>query len=267
MPLTRRGLLTGAALGGGLLVAWWALPRDYPNPLAPAPGEHVFGAWLTIGEDSVVTVAVPQLEMGQGVTTLLPQIIAQELGADWRQIAVEPAPAAAAYANIPLAENWIALWEPFAAGLDDATDDWLAQRFARSQRFSATADGTAIAAYEAPCREAAAAARAMLAQEAASRWGTNWEECEVDNGMVTWGDNSATFGELAVAAAAQSPPDPPPLRPDILPTAAFAGRDLAGTSERDDFPRYLVDQAVPASPRSQRSEYPARPTLGASQLR
>ncbi|MGB7372301.1 molybdopterin cofactor-binding domain-containing protein, partial [Erythrobacter sp.] len=146
-------MLTGAALGGGLLVAWWAIPRDYPNPLEAAEGEHVFGAWLTIGEDSVVTVAVPQLEMGQGVTTLLPQIVARELGADWRQVAVEPAPPAAAYANIPLAENWIALWEPFVAGLDDSVDDWLADRYAAAKPFSATADGTAIAAFEAPCRE------------------------------------------------------------------------------------------------------------------
>ncbi|MGB3710353.1 MAG: molybdopterin cofactor-binding domain-containing protein [Erythrobacter sp.] len=236
-------MLTGAALGGGLLVAWWAIPRDYPNPLEAAEGEHVFGAWLTIGEDSVVTVAVPQLEMGQGVTTLLPQIVARELGADWRQVAVEPAPPAAAYANIPLAENWIALWEPFVAGLDDSVDDWLADRYAAAKPFSATADGTAIAAFEAPCREAGAAARAMLAQEAAERWGTSWEECEVANGIVSWGSNTATFGELAGDAALRSPPDPPPLRPDVLemttPSPALTGRpseEGAGEFPRIDLP-------------------------------
>ena len=74
--------MTGAAVGGGLLVAWWFLPRNYRNPLEPATGEHVFGAWIKIAEDGVVSVAVPQLEMGQGITTLLPQIVAQEMGAD-----------------------------------------------------------------------------------------------------------------------------------------------------------------------------------------
>ena len=96
MDITRRGVIGGAAIGGGLLVAWWALPRTYPNPLAPARGEHVLGAWLKVAEDGVVSVAVPQIEMGQGITTLIPQIVAEELGADWRQIAVEPAAAAAA---------------------------------------------------------------------------------------------------------------------------------------------------------------------------
>ena len=176
MEISRRGLVTGAAVGGGLLVAWWFLPRSYPNPLAPAQGEHLFDAWIKIAEDGVVTVAVPQLEMGQGITTLLPQIVAQELGADWRQVAVEPAPVAAAYANVPLARRWADLWEPVAAGLSDDFDTMQAERFARSSRFAATADGTSIAAYEMPCREAAAAARAMLAEEAASRWGANWEE-------------------------------------------------------------------------------------------
>lgn len=212
MALTRRGILAGAAAGGGLLVAWWLMPRSYSTPLVAAKGEHIFGAWLKIANDGVVTVAVPQLEMGQGITTLLPQIVAYELGADWRQIAVEPAPVSGAYGNVPLARKWIALWDPSFAGLSDRTDAMMAARFAGSQRFNATAAGTAIEAYEMPCRAAAAAARAMLAQEAASRWGVAWEECEVEGGFVINGTNRATFGELAEGAADYTPPDPPPLR-------------------------------------------------------
>lgn len=214
MQVTRRGFLAGAAAGGGLVVAWWLMPRSYASPLAAARGEHIFGAWLKIAQDGVVTVAVPQLEMGQGITTLLPQIVAYELGADWRQVAVEPAPVSGAYANIPLARKWMALWDPSFAGLSEASDDLIAMRFAQSRRFNATADGTALAAYEMPCREAAAAARAMLAQEAASRWGVAWEECEVEGGFVTHGTSRASFGELAEAAAQYTPPDPPPLRPE-----------------------------------------------------
>ncbi|MFN4020641.1 MAG: molybdopterin cofactor-binding domain-containing protein [Erythrobacter sp.] len=214
MEISRRGVLAGAAAGGGLLVAWWLMPRAYRTPLVAARGEHVFGAWLKIATDGVVTVAVPQLEMGQGITTLLPQIVAYELGADWRQIAVEPAPVSGAYGNVPLARKWIALWDPRFAGLSPSTDALMAKRFAGAQRFNATADGTALAAYEMPCREAAAAARAMLAQEAAARFGVAWEECEVEAGFVTHGTNRASFGELAEAAAQYAPPDPAPLRPE-----------------------------------------------------
>lgn len=214
MRVSRRGLLVGTAAGGGLLVAWWLLPRTYRTPLVAAKSEQVFGAWLKIATDGVVTVAVPQLEMGQGITTLLAQIVAYELGADWRQIAVEPAPVSGAYGNVPLAKKWIALWDPNFAGLSTATDTMMAERFAGAQRFAATADGTSIAAYELPCREAAAAARAMLAQEAASRWGVGWEACEVAGGFVTHGENRATFGELAEGALGWSPPDPLALRPE-----------------------------------------------------
>lgn len=214
MAITRRGVLAGAAAGGGLLVAWWLMPREYISPLVAAKGEYVFGAWLKIARDGVVTVAVPQLEMGQGISTLLPQIVAYELGADWRQIAVEPAPVSGAYGNVPLAQKWIALWDPSLAGLSSGLDRLLARRFAGAQRFNATADGTSLAAYEMPCREAAATARAMLAQEAASRWGVAWEECEVEGGFVIHGKKRASFGELAEAAAQRSPPDPPPLRPE-----------------------------------------------------
>lgn len=215
MQVSRRGILTGSAIGGGLLVAWYVLPRTYPVPLQAGAREHVYGAYLKIAEDGVVTIAVPQIEMGQGITTVLPQIIAQELGADWRQIAVEPAPISAAYANIPLARRWMEMWDPAGAGLSETTDDIFIERFADEARFTATADGTAIDAFAGDCRAAAAVARAMLAQEAADRWGVSWEECQVEAGIVFQGENRATFGELAAGAAEQDAPDPPPLRPEF----------------------------------------------------
>ncbi|VVT06233.1 molybdopterin cofactor-binding domain-containing protein [Erythrobacter sp. EC-HK427] len=139
MKLSRRGLLTGAAVGGGLLVAWSLVPRSFDHPLEPGPGEAAFDAWLKIASDGVVTVAVPQLEMGQGVTTILPQIVAMELGADWRQIAVEPAPTSGAYANLPLAAAWAPLWKPWVPSLADDADDRLLKRWAQDNRFTVTA--------------------------------------------------------------------------------------------------------------------------------
>src|SRR3954468_2819812 len=123
MELSRRKLLIGSAVGGGLIVAWALTPRSYPLPLSPSANEYAFGAWLKIATDGVVTVAVPQLEMGQGVTTLLPQIAAMELGADWRQVAVEPAPISGAYPNTALAARWAPLWRPLIAALADDPGD------------------------------------------------------------------------------------------------------------------------------------------------
>ena len=227
--ITRRGLLVGAAAAGGLLVAWTVWPRSYGGALTPGEGEHGFGAWLTIGDDGVVTVAVPQLEMGQGVTTILPQIVAHELGADWRQIAVLAVPPNGAQPNAVLAAKWARMWSAVPALAGDA-DGFFAPRFAHSHAFSATADGTTLAAYEAPAREAGAAARAMLAMAAAERWGVSWEECEVRGGLVMAGDHQHRFGELASEAADMVPPDPPPLRPDPPAELPF---DEAGAQSDD----------------------------------
>ncbi|WP_340588717.1 molybdopterin cofactor-binding domain-containing protein [Erythrobacter alti] len=229
MNISRRGVLVGAAVGGGLLVAWGLMPRSFDNPLAPGPGEVAFDAWLKIADDGVVTVAVPQLEMGQGVTSLLPQIVAMELGADWRQVAVEPAPVSGAYANIPLAVRWSALRRPLIPALADETDDMLLTRWAQDNRFTVTAEGTSLAAYEAACRNAGAAARTALAMAAADRWDVAWEQCRAENGFIYHDDKRASFAELALEAAQFSPPDPPPLRPEVPAEARLPfGEETAG---------------------------------------
>ena len=212
MKLSRRGFFFGMGAGGALIAAWALTPRKFTAPLKPGPGEYAFDAWLKIGTDGVVSVAVPELEMGQGITTLIPQIVALELGADWRQIAVEPAPVSGAYANAVLAAEWAPLWLPLMAGLADKPDSLLARRFAEREAFTATADGTSLTAHEAAARGAAAGARAMLAKAAAAKWGVSWEECEAQGGMILHDKNKASFGELVSAAATYSPPSPPVLR-------------------------------------------------------
>lgn len=213
MKVTRRGILASSAVGGGLFVAWALMPRSFDTPLDPGRDEFAFDAWLKIADDGVVSVAVPQLEMGQGITTLLPQIVAMELGADWRQVAVEPAPVSGAYANMPLAARWAPLWRPLMPSLTDEPDSLLLQRWAQDNRFTVTADGTSLAAYEQSCRIAGASARAMLAMAAAARWGVSWEECEASAGFIIHGEDRLSFGELAAEAATMDAPDPPPLRP------------------------------------------------------
>ncbi|PLK24425.1 molybdopterin cofactor-binding domain-containing protein [Novosphingobium sp. TH158] len=231
--VSRRGILAGAAIGGGLMVAYALIPRSFPLPLEPRDGEWAFGAWLKIGKDGLVSVAVPQLEMGQGITTLLPQIAAMELGADWRQVAVEPAPPSGAYANVPLAAKWADLWMPALAGMAKGEDPAIARNFAERNRFNVTAEGTSIAAYEQPLRVAAAAAREMLARVAADRWDIDPTECKVEGGFVTHGKQRFGFGQLAEEAASLDPPSAPVLRGEA-PNEKGAGRAL-GTPNR--YPR------------------------------
>ncbi|MEJ2410862.1 MAG: molybdopterin-dependent oxidoreductase [Novosphingobium sp.] len=216
MPVSRRGILIGALAGGGLVLGYALRPRHFPLPLAPGQGEFAFDAWIKIGTDGVVTVAVPQVEMGQGITTLIPQVVAYELGADWRQVAVEPAPVSAVYANFALAARWAPLWMPLAPSLGEDPDGLITRRWAEDHRFNATADGMSLAAYEAPARAAAASARAMLMQAAAARWRVGWEECAVQAGFVVHEDKRLPFGALAEQAAAYIPPATPPLRADAM---------------------------------------------------
>ncbi|WP_374530370.1 molybdopterin cofactor-binding domain-containing protein [Novosphingobium sp.] len=243
MAFTRRGILLGAGAASGLLVAWALTPRRFDPPLTPLEGEFAFDAWLKIAKDGVITVAVPEAELGQGITSLIPQIVAQELGADWRQIAVEPAPVSGAYANTVLAAHWSHLWMPVFPGLADAPDAVLARRFAESEGFTVTADGTSIAAHEGPARAAAAAARAMLAMAAAKRWGVAWEECEAQGGFIIHDQNRARFAELVEEAARLTPPDPPVLRAE--PPGEHASSIIPGSAPA--FPRLDLPAKVDGS--------------------
>src|SRR4030095_16483219 len=101
--ISRRTVLIGGGAGIGLVLAWSLWPRSYQPNLRAADGETIFNAFLKIARDGRVIVAVPQAELGQGVTTSLPQILADELGADWRTVSVEPAPISPLYANNLLA--------------------------------------------------------------------------------------------------------------------------------------------------------------------
>ncbi|HEY6869685.1 MAG TPA: molybdopterin cofactor-binding domain-containing protein, partial [Novosphingobium sp.] len=242
--ITRRGLLIGAALGGGLLVAWGLTPRRFPLPAEPHAGETAFNAWLRIDETGLVTVAVPQLEMGQGVSTVLAQIAAMELGADWAQVAAEPAPVSGAYANVPLAAKWSPLWLAFGAELGieapDSGGSRIARGWAERHRFTATADGTALAAYEQPLREAAGAVRTLLMQAAAARWGADWRACRVSGGVVSHGQQRARFGELAADAARYDPPGELPLGP----APAEPPRDAGSAWPRLDLPAKAEGRAL-----------------------
>jgi isoquinoline 1-oxidoreductase beta subunit len=219
MEISRRSLLAGAAIGGGLAVGWALWPRVYPPNLVAAEGESIFNAWLKIGTDGHVTVVVPQVEMGQGSYTVIPQIIADELGADWRTIAVEPAPLNPVYANTVFAAEWHEGWMP-------------------EDKVQATGGSSTIRAFEGPARQAGAAARALLCLAAAERWDADWRACDTEAGFVTRGDDRLRFGELAQEAAGLRLPDDIPLR-----TGSSVNRLTGRGMNRLDIPAKLDGSA------------------------
>lgn len=201
-PITRRGLLIGGGVGVGLLVGWVAWPRDYSSNLVAAPGEHILNAFVKVGVDGHVAVAVPQVEMGQGVYTTLPQIVADELGADWRTIGVEAAPLNPLYANRLFVEEW----------LEGRRPAWLADRIAVTEALMITGGSTSVRGFEDRLREAGAAARVLLCRAAAARWDADWRACDTADGFVTRGDDRLHFGDLAAEAASYRLPRDIPRR-------------------------------------------------------
>src|SRR3546814_7926735 len=159
--------------------------------------------------------------MGQGVTTLLPQIIADELGADWRTIAVETAPISPLYANTLVVDADRAAFMP-RAGVPDFVADvrgWVRREWAVRHAVMQTANASSVRMFEGPCRDAAAQARALLMMEAARRWDANWEDCDTQDRFVVHDGKRLRFGELAAAAAGLTPPAQPVYRagsPDPL---------------------------------------------------
>jgi isoquinoline 1-oxidoreductase subunit beta len=225
--LNRRRILTGGGVGIGLLIAWGVWPRRYQPNLLAADGEHLFGPWLKIAEDGKVVVAIPQSESGQGVYTALAQIVAGELGADWRSVAVQPLPPSPLFANTLLAREWAPAFLPAKSG-------WTAENgtvasaiainvLATRDMFVVTGGSSSVRQFELPCREAGATARALLCKAAAARWDIDWEQCQTDKGFVTFGKKRIAFADLVVDAAALKPPSPAPL----LPSARnhLSGRD------------------------------------------
>ena len=203
--LDRRTLLIGGGVGVGLVVAWAVWPRTYLPNLTAAPGESLFGAWLKIGTDGHVSVAVPQCEEGQGVFTAMPQIVADELGADWKMVGVEPAPLNPLYAN-PLAAA--TLFELALGGLPEQ----LRRTHAARAGLILTGCSTSIRNFEDQLRHAGATARVLLCKAAARRWGTDWQACGTAGGFVIHGESKLGFGEIAAEAADESVPGDVALR-------------------------------------------------------
>lgn len=213
--LSRRRLLLGGGAGLGLLVGFALWPRAPKLDLPVTPEERLLNGWLKIGTDGRIVVIIPQAEMGQGVFTALPMILADELGAAWGQVAVEPAPLHPTYVNSAM----------FTGGLDDASMPamvktvvkWGATKALEMLSMQITGGSSSVRGFAEPMQLAGAAAREMLCKAAAKRWNADWTRCRTQDGFVVLGDQSIAFGDLAADAALETPSDPPMLRADERP--------------------------------------------------
>ena len=228
--------MIGGGVGVGLVVAFAVWPRHLDSDLVTRRGEQAFGNYIKIGRDGRVTVAVPQVETGQGIWTALPQIVADELGAAWDTVAAEPAPLTGAYGN-PLAssEGWL-----------DNLGRLRAIQIAHDGRTRITAGSTSVRGFEEPLRTAAATARAMLVGAAADRWDVSAAACDTADGLVVNGGRTFTFGELAEEAADRTPPGRAALRQSAK--ARLIGQPLQrldGPAKADGSLRFAGDVRLP----------------------
>ena len=184
--LSRRGFLkAGITAGGGLLLAFHVpVSRRWAIAATVRSEQATLNSWVRIARDGTVTVIVGQSEMGQGIMTAIPMIIADELEAEWSKVRIEQAPADPAYGD------------PGRGG-EQSTNG------SRSIRNMLTL-----------WRRAGAAAREMLVVAAAKEWGVPLGECVAEQSVVTHrpSGRKLTYGELADKAAALPVPKEPKLK-------------------------------------------------------
>src|SRR5437899_573364 len=165
----REFLKTGAAGGAALVIGFHLSPDAFASQAENQEKKtpNPFDAWVRITPDNRVTLVLGKSEMGQGVYTSLPMILAEELCVDWKQVHVEQA------ATNPK------VYDLGTGGSGSVAGSWL------------------------PLRQAGAAAREMLIAAAANRWEVGTDTCKAKNGFVVHGhpERSVSYDELVVDAA------------------------------------------------------------------
>jgi isoquinoline 1-oxidoreductase beta subunit len=174
MTLDRRSLLKASARAGGGLMLAVSLPLPARAAAAGAGEGAELNAFITIAPDNVVTIIGKNPEIGQGIKTMLPMLIAEELDADWDQVRIVQGDTDAAKYGLQM-----------AGGSTATPMNWL------------------------PLRQAGAAGRQMLLEAASRRWGVDSGALKTEPGKVVdpASGRSLTYGELASEAAGIPVPD------------------------------------------------------------
>jgi isoquinoline 1-oxidoreductase beta subunit len=175
--IQRRDFLkVSVAASGGLLIGFQFPGLSSLASAQTATAAFMPNAFVRIGTDERVTVIVNHSEMGQGVYTSLPMLLADELDADWSKVGYEPAPVDPKYNHpafgMQITGGSSSVW----SGLDQF-------------------------------RQAGAAARAMLVAAAARQWKVDASTCRTESGAVLNGNRKLTYGHLAAAAAKLPAPE------------------------------------------------------------
>ncbi len=172
----------------------------------PVPaGAGSFGAWVTIDRSGAVTVAVPHAEMGQGVFTAIPMLVAEELDCDPSRVRAIPAPLHAAYVNPLIVLDGLGL-KPQSEPLSEVAY-WTLERLLRLVGAQVTGGSTSLRNTWIAAREAGASARALLLAAAADRWNVPVGRLRTLQGRVVdpVANRYLPYGELAVDAAGRTP--------------------------------------------------------------
>jgi isoquinoline 1-oxidoreductase beta subunit len=214
--LTRRIFLFSGLAAGGLAV--WAMTPfstlDRARRLAGKDGEAMMTAWARIAPDNTLTVIVPHSEMGQGVHTALPMMLADELDADWATVRMEQAPADKAFANYLLGRAYLRgdMTIPrFLSG----TADFATRKLAEAMNLQITGGSTAVRMTgQEGFRRVGAAMRQLLVAAAASEWNVPEGEIEAKLSRLTHkgSGKTATYGDMAAKASSFEFPGEPVLK-------------------------------------------------------
>ncbi len=215
---TRRAFITTGVLTGGALVIGVAIrPGNRANKvkgMIANETESVLNIWLKIAADNTITVVVPHAEMGQGVHTTLPMMLADELDADFTKVRMMEAPGDAEYANYALGKGFILGEKEFPAFLID-TVDGLFLTVTKNMGLQITG-GSASVRFTGmyAMRVAGAAAKAVLLQAASDEWKVPIEELTAKESYVshTASNRSEPFATFAAKAAELSQPAKPRLK-------------------------------------------------------
>ncbi len=204
----RRFFLIGLGAVGALTVAWGLLPprqRLKGVVLPTANGQIALNAWLKFGTDGNVTLAMPKSEMGQGIHTALAMIVAEELDVPLASVRIEQSPIDGLYGNVlGLAEG--IPFRPDDEGTLARTARWTMQKVMREMGIMMTGGSSSIKDLWLPLREAAAMARASLANTLAAEWNLEAASIKVIDGVFSSGEKRLGYAEVVEKFASKIAP-------------------------------------------------------------
>ncbi|QOY96614.1 xanthine dehydrogenase family protein molybdopterin-binding subunit [Massilia sp. UMI-21] len=204
--LGRRGFLLGGVLAGGALLVGWGVqpPRQRlhtASPLALGGDTVALNGWIAIAPDGAVSVVVPRSEMGQGVHTALPMLVAEELDVPLAAVRIAQAPIDKIFANLTVLRENLP-FHPDDTGSARQGAQWLMAKLGRELGIMFTGGSTSVKDAWMPMREAGAVARAMLVKAAAEEWQAPVARLRTEDGFVLHPDGRrAGYGALAARAA------------------------------------------------------------------